>query len=648
MTMPLRIAVLAKQVPRFEELRLGADGRLARDSAGAEINPYCRRAIAKGVELARATGGTCTVFTLGPPQAEDLLAEAIAWGADEGVLISDPAFAGSDTLATSRALAAAISARGPFGLVLAGLNSVDGDTGQVPPQLAEHLDLPFACGVRELTLSGDWLHARCERDDGFITVRLRLPALLTAAERLCPPAKVPPVQCGDVARRVDVITAADLGNGPWGQEGSPTEVGEIRLLASSRRRVRLTGPLAQQAHDAAKLIKRSAERLPRAVPHEHVPSPMTGAAAKAISSAAAPVEPVIAVIAEPGQPRTTRELLGASAQLVTGLGGRTTLLTTEPADPALAWEQGADEVIVFGADLPSHTPSQPGPRTGAAAEDAADAIAAWATLRGAPPEPVRSNAGKGVPPWAILAPSTSWGREVAGRLSVRLNAGLTGDAVGLEIAGGKLVCWKPAFGGQLIAAVTARSGVQMVTVRPGVLPMVQPRGEPGAASVGHGRLTRRGRVKVTERQVNDEPERLAAAAAVICVGKGVDPSRYAELQPLLDVLGAELAGTRKVTDEGWLPRSRQVGITGRSVAPALYLLLGASGKFNHMIGSRGAGLVVAVNCDPDAPVFDAADVGIVADWAEFARLLAAELGARSESRREQRDGVESRDAAVDR
>ena len=102
-------------------------------------------AIAKGVELARATGGRCTVFTLGPPQAAEVLAEAIAWGADDGVLVSDPAFAGSDTLATSRALAAAITRSGPFDLVLAGLNSVDGDTGQVGPQLAELLDLPLLC-----------------------------------------------------------------------------------------------------------------------------------------------------------------------------------------------------------------------------------------------------------------------------------------------------------------------------------------------------------------------------------------------------------------------------------------------------------------------------------------------------------------------
>src|SRR5205814_7054645 len=100
---PLRIAVLVKQVPKFEAMELGPGGRLVRDGLELELNPYCRRAVSKGVELAAATGGTSTVFTLGPPPAEDVLREAVAWGATDGVLITDAAFAGSDTLATARA-----------------------------------------------------------------------------------------------------------------------------------------------------------------------------------------------------------------------------------------------------------------------------------------------------------------------------------------------------------------------------------------------------------------------------------------------------------------------------------------------------------------------------------------------------------------
>src|SRR5881227_1147285 len=190
----MRVAILVKQVPKFEAMELGPGGRLVREGLELELNPYCRRAVSKGVELAAATGGTCTVITLGPPAAEDVLREAIAWGADRGVLVTDEAFAGSDTLATARALAAVLEREGPFDLVLAGRNSVDADTGQVGPEVAELLGLPFLAGVRVLDIdaTSGRVRARCEYDDGWLEVETGLPAVLSTAERLCEPAKVDP------------------------------------------------------------------------------------------------------------------------------------------------------------------------------------------------------------------------------------------------------------------------------------------------------------------------------------------------------------------------------------------------------------------------------------------------------------------------
>ncbi|MDZ7733368.1 MAG: FAD-binding protein [Acidimicrobiia bacterium] len=109
------------------------------------------------------------------------------------------------------------------------------------------------------------------------------------------------------------------------------------------------------------------------------------------------------------------------------------------------------------------------------------------------------------------------------------------------------------------------------------------------------------------------------------MGQGVDPERYGELDPLLRTLGAELAATRKVTDKGWLPRARQVGITGHSISPRLFVSIGASGKYNHMVGVRGAGTVLAINPDPDAFVWDFTDVGIVGDWTEVVPVLERHL-----------------------
>jgi electron transfer flavoprotein alpha subunit len=106
---------------------------------------------------------------------------------------------------------------------------------------------------------------------------------------------------------------------------------------------------------------------------------------------------------------------------------------------------------------------------------------------------------------------------------------------------------------------------------------------------------------------------------------GVDRSEYPALEGLRQLLHAELAATRKVTDNGWMPHARQVGITGQAIAPRLYFALGTSGKYNHAVGVRSAGTIVAVNPDPDSPIFGFADVGIVGDWHEVVPELERQL-----------------------
>jgi electron transfer flavoprotein alpha subunit len=607
----MRIAVLVKQVPILEELRLGADGRLRRAGSVLELNPYCRRAVAKGVELARATGGACTVLTLGPPEAADALREALAWGADHGILVTDLAFAGSDTLATARALAAALRREGSFDLILTGRNSVDADTGQVAPQLAALLDLPHLGPVRELELAGGTVQARCERDDGYVCATVRLPAVLSAAERLCAPAKVPPAERALVPDdRIRTVTAADLGPGPWGAAGSPTAVGRTRLLTVERSRRRGSGPLADQVRAAARAVAAVTPGLAGVTPGLAGVTPgvagvtpgLAGVSRRRVapqprSHGTGAPQPrshgTVAVLAEPGRDRATRELLGAAQRLAS----RAVLLTAGPVAPRTAWSWHADELV----QLPD----------AGTAEDAAEAVLAWCA---------------GAPPWALLASSTCWGREVAARVAARLGAGLTGDAVELETVAGRLVCWKPAFGGQLVAAVTASSPTQLATVRPGALPLPEPRTGAAAIRVSAVEVSPRGRVRVTEVVRDDDPDALALARVVVGVGRGIAPAEYPDLKPLLELLDAELGATRKVTDLGWLPRSRQIGITGQSIAPDLYIALAVHGKLTHLAGVRGARFVLAVNADPSAPVFDAADFGIVGDWRDVVPLLVRELG----------------------
>src|SRR4051812_14444258 len=299
----MRIAALVKQIPKFEAMELGPDGRLVREGLALEMNAYCRRAVSKGVELAQSTSGTCTVLTLGPPSAEDVLREAIAWGADDGVLVSDPAFAGSDTLATARALAAALQREGPFDLILVGRNSVDADTGQVGPEIAQLLDLPFATGVKQLDLGEGVVSVLCEEDDGQSERIVQLPAVLSTAERLCEPCKVDPEGRAAVdAARIRTLTAADLGPGPWGQDGSGTYVGEVRVLEVTRRRHVLSGPLDEQVEAAVRLLDELGALDASADAASDVAT---------VPPARSRSGPSVAVLVEPDRTQVARELLGA-------------------------------------------------------------------------------------------------------------------------------------------------------------------------------------------------------------------------------------------------------------------------------------------------------------------------------------------------
>jgi electron transfer flavoprotein alpha subunit len=593
----MRIAVLVKQVPKFEEMELGDDGRLQRDDVELELNPYCRRAVSQAVELAAARPGSrITVITLGPPAAEDSLREAIAWGLDrgtdvDGVLVTDPAFAGSDTLATARALAATLEREGPYDLVLTGRNSVDADTGQVAPELAELLDLVFLCGVRHLAIDGSIVSARCEHDDGWYEAEVHLPAVLSCAERLIEPAKVdPPGRAAVPPERIRRLSAAQLGPGPWGQAASPTSVGPVKVMGVRRAARRVAGVTkAEQAREAVRLLhERGAFESP--------PDRETSAGDVQVADHQ-PGAPTVLVLAEPDRVHDTRELLGAAAQLT----GNVTAVALEPFDVVTLQSWGADSVVHLDGENVE--------------EDIADAVAGLA---------------RATSPWAILTGSTAWGREVASRVAAALGAGLTGDAVGLERDGDRLVAWKPAFGGQLVAAIHCSSPVQMATVRAGVLPTRPPR--PAIDSdvpirTSSRTLQTRGRVRVLARTRDDDLDVLAEAHTVIAVGKGVAPDAYGDLEPLRVLLDAELGATRKVTDQGWLPRARQIGITGRSIAPRLLVSIGASGKFNHVVGMRAAGTVLAINNDPEAPVFTTSDIGIVGDWREIVPALVEQIRA---------------------
>jgi electron transfer flavoprotein alpha subunit len=231
-------------------------------------------------------------------------------------------------------------------------------------------------------------------------------------------------------------------------------------------------------------------------------------------------------------------------------------------------------------------------------------------------------------PGLVILPATVFGRDVAPRVAARLGLGLTGECIDLTVDGeGRVLQHKPAFGGSVVALIASRTRPEMATVRPGMLAAGEPRAGRRAEPV---RLTSRpvaDRVRVTGRQpIGEAAAELGEATAVVGFGKGIGGTENLPVvQALAEVLGAAICTTRDVTDAGWLPKQYQVGMTGRAIAPQLYVAVALRGAFEHTVGIRRAGVIVAINKSAKAPIFKAADYGVVGDYAAIVPALTQAL-----------------------
>ncbi|RKY66416.1 MAG: electron transfer flavoprotein subunit beta [Candidatus Latescibacterota bacterium] len=231
------IVVCIKQVPETTEVKIDPQTKtLVREGIPGIVNPFDMYAIEEGLRLKERYGGKVKVLTMGPPQAEDALREALAMGADEAVLLSDKALAGSDTLATSYALSMAVRKLG-YDLVICGKQAIDGDTAQVGPEMAEHLGVPFVAWVRKVEeVSDGKIKVQRLMDDGYEVLEMPLPALITVVKEINEP-RLPSLRGKMRARKaqIPVWTVEDIGADPSrvGLEGSPTQV--VRVFTPERR-----------------------------------------------------------------------------------------------------------------------------------------------------------------------------------------------------------------------------------------------------------------------------------------------------------------------------------------------------------------------------------------------------------------------------
>jgi electron transfer flavoprotein alpha subunit len=564
----MKAICLVKQVPALGAIEFDEETKsLKREGVPIELNAYDRYA----VQHAALLGDEVVAMTMGPPQANEALLECLGLGANRAIHLSDRVFAVADTIGTSRTLALAIGKEGAD-LVICGRKALDSETWQVPPQVAAFLGWPHVTNVAAIERSGESLRVIRETDFGEEAFEAPLPLVVSVGR--------PPEEStsGDASGQISVWTATDLADdlGPndkrFGQSGSPTRVMAVRDARPERAGIQAASP--EEAADRIRtlLSERAPEEPTWEKPGSIAEEPGTSYDCWSVCELV------------DGRPRrVSLELIARSRDLAGKLGGRAVVLLIGEGLESAAREvasRGAE--VVYAADDPALAEYHP---------------ELWAeVLRRVLVEHE---------PRVVLIPATGRGRDYGPRAAGELELGMTADCVGVDIAkAGRLLQQKPAYGGNIVSVILGATTPQLATVLPRMYEPLEPRDfETEIHRLDLGTLPEPS-VRLVEQTGDRSSHDLDENDVVVGVGPEADPS----LIEAVEQAGAAIAGTREACEAGVIPRTRQVGLLGRPIAPRLYLGIGVGDDLEHWAGTVKAQVIATIG----EPV-DAADVTLSAD-----------------------------------
>ena len=565
----MNILVFVKQIPEVNRITYDpVTKRIVRTGVPLEINPFDKRAVEEAIRIKEKTPSHVTVISMGPPSAADILNNSLRMGADRAILLTDRQFAGSDTLVTSMVLSDVVRQLNPD-LVLCGKYSLDGETSQVPPEIAQMSGLNFKSSVSSISfdIDGKMFEVTQDAETGLVKYAVPFPALFSVSEKINRARYVKP-EVPDMRDRIETWDAGKLSIKVSGVEDSPTAVAGTEQI-NSFRQVKMIGK-----EDAFSLIvSSSAKKEKNQENHVKMYDPSDDSQVLGVAV---------------GSPEVSLEVSGALYGLSREYKFKITMVGD--IDPGVLNGMACHSYVYLKDSTNMET---------------AEYLCSMIRER---------------KPKFVIFPSNIDGREIAGYVAAKLKLGLTADCVDLKVENGELIQYKPAFGGGIVARITSKTSPQMSTVRKGMFRKVitddvftlvreEPHGKDSIVRTGF-------------EPVPSGFAPLSSSQVVFGVGKGIARrERIPEITEVASMIGASVGGSRPVVDFGFIPRQNQIGITGESISPELYVALGVSGADNHVVGIRYAKKILAVNSNPEAPIFKYSDYGVISDAYEFLNEL---------------------------
>lgn len=626
--MAFTIISLIKQVPLPSEMRMGEDGLMDRTKAKSIINIDCQFGLEAGLQLKKQyPDARLIVCSMGPKSFENSLRTAISMGYDEAYLLSDRKLGGSDTYATGLAISTMLKHLGftkdskdPF-IILAGRQTSDGDTAHVPSQVAESIGIPQATFVESVKADGKGsVIAKRIIEGGYQILKLPVPCVVSLTPTGIPPRK--PSLIGAIkARNLEIKTLgiADIGLGTAkiGIDGSPTIVVKVVNIVSERPPVKmsvghnessLVDSLISNLKEGGNVLEKKEKAAKKEIERPDYPEKDFRNGARGIITWAEITNGKIS--------RPSIELLTPARKLAAQLGNDTRVMTVvigknvKPFVQTLI-EYGSDEVILVENEK----------------------LDEYLVL---PFSSIFAQIIKQRNPEIALFAATTSGRELAPRIGMKTDSGVTADCTGLDI--GEYIDKKekviytpilesrrPTYGESKLATILGFVCPQISTARAGTFEIPRrTEGRQGIISTFNPELNSKEFVVEIVKTERGEGgmQNLFDADVIISGGRGTLSDNLGLIKDLAQALknqgiNAEWASSRPVVDDGVVEYARQIGQTGKTIRPKIYIAVGVSGAIQHIAGMKESEKIIAIDHNPKAHIFHYADFGIVGEYADI-------------------------------